>query len=252
MPFDYTLNELAILINAPVIPDGQGIRVSFTSKHTSDSLNAIGESAVAAYTAANLYEWLAGQHITNPHAYAAYLHHAQALRQRFAELLGLSCGEWATPLLLTQRFSSEEMSQHADKTGLLNGDSLVKAIERTLTDPELLPAASAAIERLCRACKDADATVNQHIVHRVPDKETLSVGFKTALSNAASDIARYYLFDDGSMDKDSVVQLRYNQAIKYLTDFRDGKFMGGPSVTPSGPRYQTKPHPLDPKLWSGW
>jgi phage gp36-like protein len=223
MELEYTINDIAILINSPLIPNGSAIRALFTTKHTENTLDAIGINATAALSASILFEWLAAQNSAeNPALSAAYTAQSEKLRSLYHEITQ-KCGQFATPDAIIERFDCEEIAQRVDKTGLITGDLLKKAINSTLTNKENADAAKNALKKLCIACTDADNIVLSHIQARAEKKE-LDNSFKKMLNAIACDIAYYLLHNYSNLEKDAVVIRRYESAITLLKEINQGKF----------------------------
>lgn len=102
---------------------------------------------------------------------------------------------------LTDRFSDDELIQLTDRAnlGVINVTVLNQAIS------------------------DADAEINGYLTAYLP-----LASVPANLVRIACDITRYYLYDDAVTDQ---VQLRYDQAIKYLVQVAKGMISLGPDVT---------------------
>jgi phage gp36-like protein len=219
---EYVVNEFAILINAPIIPDYSGIRVFFTAKHTEQTLDILGKQAVAWHAAAQLFEYLAAQSLNNPTEHAFYAQKATEFYTKFLLNVKIECGKWAKPSALIERFDPEEIAQRSDKTGLIDQHILKDTINHRLayTQADIQAAAKNAMQKICTACQDADAVIAAHI-RSIPEAQD---PINQLLIGIGCDIAYYLLHNYSNLDKDSVVIRRYEEAMKLLKEFNAGKF----------------------------
>jgi len=129
---------------------------------------------------------------------------------------------YATPSDLLTRFGAEELAQRADRAvpRLVSGELLAAVIaagDLSSWSAEEQAAAVAGVVVLERALRDADQTIDGYLASRyaVPLSPVPGV-----VQRLASDIARYFLFDDVVTE---LVEKRYQAAVAFLKDVQAGK-----------------------------
>lgn len=145
---------------------------------------------------------------------------------------------YITPLDLLQRFDAEEMAQRADRgvPRLVTGEllqSLAEGVDTSNWSPADLVATTAAVAVLARVAADAQSVIDGYLAARyavpltpVPD----------AVRRYASDLARYYLYDDHATE---TVQKRHDAAIAFFRDIAARRASLGPDADASMPSTST-------------
>lgn len=135
---------------------------------------------------------------------------------------------YATAKGLLSRFDKDEIVGHADSTGLVT----VAMLETALDDGDLSSydadeqaAVGVAKGILCRACADANAYVDGY-VQQAGYVTPLTAG-NPLLDNAACDLARYYLNDQGELAPEDMVIRRKKDAEAMLQLIGNGKISLG-------------------------
>lgn len=138
----------------------------------------------------------------------------------------------ATDLLT--RFGAEELAQVADRglPRLVTAELLTAAADGTdmsgwaAADVESVGKALANIEQ---AIEDAQSAIDGYLSGRYG---TPMATPPAVVKRLASDVARYYLYDDHATE---TVQKRYDAAIAFFRDVAAGKVMLGPEAQASKP-----------------
>jgi phage gp36-like protein len=142
---------------------------------------------------------------------------------------------YATAADLIARFSAEEIAQRAAPEGVrVSGDLLKITIsggDRSAYSADEIAAADAALERLDDVLGDAAAYVDSRISVRFAAPITTDTGVRT-LVRIECDIARFYLYDD-AVDKDSVIQRRFDGARKDCDAIATGDMKLGEDPEPA-------------------
>ncbi|OQW92825.1 MAG: hypothetical protein BWK78_00415 [Thiotrichaceae bacterium IS1] len=129
-------------------------------------------------------------------------------RFKLKELAELACAGFV-PLELFQALLSQT------STGSVNAVAVYE-----ITQVEL---AREGLRKLCRACKDANSLIDDYLstaLYAVPLENP-----PDSIINAACDVARYNLWDDGTLENDNVVKIRYREVIERLHDIISGKLV---------------------------
>lgn len=139
---------------------------------------------------------------------------------------------YATAADLIERFSAEEIAQRAAPEGVrVTGDLLqltVSGGDRSAYAPDQIAAADAALVRIGGVLDDASADIDSYLSQRY---EVPLSPVPRVLVRIACDLARYYLYDD-AVTKDSVIDMRYNAAIKMLGQISTGDIKLGEEPEP--------------------
>lgn len=142
---------------------------------------------------------------------------------------------YATATDLLDRFDAEEIAQRADRaTPRLVTAELLKLAASAgdltgYTDAEQAAAAEA-LAVVNRALQDASDAIDGYLAGR----QAVPLSNPTqAIARCASDIARYFIYDDKATD---TVKDRYNMSVQYCRDIASGKVSLGPTNVeqPSG------------------
>lgn len=128
---------------------------------------------------------------------------------------------YATPSDLLERFDAAEIAQRCDRgiPRLVNGDLLMavaKSADLSAYTDDESARAHEALALVQRALQDASDTINTYLSGRysMPLATVPSV-----LSRVASELARYYLYDDQVTD---AIKTRYDANIKWLEGVSKG------------------------------
>lgn len=128
---------------------------------------------------------------------------------------------YATPQDLAGRFDAHELAQLAVPQGFtaISGELLQLTIDdgdRSAFTADEISAADAALAKINRALADAAGDIDGHVSarYRLPLSSVPLV-----LKRTASDLARYYLYDDHAPEQ---IAKRYDDAIKLLLNVSRG------------------------------
>ncbi len=142
---------------------------------------------------------------------------------------------YATAADLITRFSAEEIAQRAAPEGVrVTGELLqltVSGGDRSAFSADQVTAADAALARLNQVIGDANADVDAKVAVRFAAPITTDTGVRT-LTRIVCDRARYYLYDD-QVDKDGVIQRRFDQSTRELQQIADGELKLGENPEPA-------------------
>lgn len=141
---------------------------------------------------------------------------------------------YVLPAELITRFGAEELAQVADRgtPRLVTAELLTAAADGAdmsawgAADAE---AAGKAMENINQAITDAQSVIDSYLSSRYGTPLPTPGAVVTRL---ASDIARYYLYDDHATE---TVQKRYDAAIAFFRDVAAGKGSLGPEAQSSAP-----------------
>lgn len=133
------------------------------------------------------------------------------------------------PSDLITRFGAEELAQVADRgtPRLVTAELLTAAVAGASLSgwsADEVAAAGKALDNIEQAIEDAQSAVDGYLASRY------SVPMATppaAVKRLASDIGRYYLYDDHATE---TVQKRYDAAIAFFRDVAAGKVSLGPEA----------------------
>lgn len=129
---------------------------------------------------------------------------------------------YATAQDMINRFDGQEISQIAtpqeyDTVTVALLQLTIDEGDRGAYTADEIAAADAALVKINQALTDADGQINGHISGRY--KLPLAT-IPLAVKQAATDIARYYLYDDHAPE---ALVKRYDDAMKYLMNLASGK-----------------------------
>lgn len=142
---------------------------------------------------------------------------------------------YTTATALLTRFDADEIAQRSDRLvpRRVSGELLMAVAssgDLSGYDPADVAQAGVAMIRLQRALDDARDTIDSYISARY---QLPLVPVPAILERIASDLARFYLYDDTATDQ---VKERNTAAMKLLADVRDGKAqLGAESVSGEQP-----------------
>lgn len=136
---------------------------------------------------------------------------------------------YATAAQLLDRYSATEIAQRADTAipPQVDGELLAKAAQGddlTGHTPAQQAAATVALNRVERALRDADSTIDCYLASRYATPVTQAA---EVLERIACQLARYFLYDDGAT---SQVQSHYSDAVAFLREIAAGSVQLGAST----------------------
>lgn len=136
---------------------------------------------------------------------------------------------YVTPSSLLARFGPEEIAQVSDDAlpRLLTAELLAAAAageDLSAWPPAAVAACSKAMATIQQAIEDAESAVDGYLSGRYG---TPMASAPAVIKRLASDIARYFLYDDQATES---VQKRYDAAIAFLRDVAAGKVSLGAEV----------------------
>lgn len=137
---------------------------------------------------------------------------------------------YVTAAELIERFSAEELAQRAAPEGVRVVGALfaltVSGGDRDEYSESEIAAADAALVRVQEVIADGQALIDGYVGARL----TLPLATTPRLlKQLAGDVFRYLIYDD-QLEADGIVERRYKNAIKLLTEIRDGRLDLGAAV----------------------
>lgn len=200
------------------------VRLVYTGTYTADMLDTSAEQLVAYYAAALILDNFA-QNTADVAVRNGYTSLAQQYRAAYNQATDTGCGQFATPAEMLKRFDAKELAQLCRVPSSVLFAQVIQqqiAIPSDFTPAEIAQA-KAALKTLCQACIDADS----YALAALTRYSTIPGPIKPLIINCACDIARYYLYDSGSLEDNSVVQRRHERATQLLDRITQGALQIG-------------------------
>jgi len=138
---------------------------------------------------------------------------------------------YVLPTGMMQRFPAG-LVEKLDRSGLVNaailsaliaGDSIVTEAQ------DLQDAAAASLIILQRTCDDSNSRIARSLNQAGYDIANLAAlpnGLSAELSAYGCDLARFQLYDNGTLSQDEVVMIRFKSADQFFDDLAAGKITG--------------------------